>query len=283
MPPRNRNLPTEVESTAMSADVMSDEERRQLLQEQAESLPDGLELPRLKIMPAGAGLFEFSDDPEDTRALIEAVVLSFHPRHVLWDSQPGEQRADGEGPQIPACASPDGKEGTPRAGFLHLALGGEANGNECISCKTCRYNEFETAGLVGRRGKGKACTNQSVLYLLIEGRPTPIELTLSPTSITAWAEYVKRLTTRGKLVRQSLTRFTLERKQRDATRWSEIRVELVRELTAGEYEVVKAARTTFARSLAIADPAAATAPTAATPLAERPAALDESTDAALPF
>jgi hypothetical protein len=195
--------------------------RADLLRAQSEQVTTFQRLPRLKIMAAGAGLLEFTDT-NDTVREVRGVILNSHPRNMLWE--PDGARSDDNENAGPACVANDGKFGTPRRGFPHAALNGQqAQGTERIECATCPYNQWGSAGLIdpSRAGtKGKATTNQRVLYLLVEGRESPVELTLSPSSLQNYDGYLMTLGNQQLPIQTVLTVITLETKSRGAQRWS---------------------------------------------------------------
>src|ERR1043166_4436066 len=185
-PPESSGLP------ALPEDIRAD-----LLRAQAASA-EATTLPRAKILPAGVCLFELDDMPGETHQQLTGIILGYHHRNVLWDRPYGDGPRDPQNPERPACVSQDGEHGTPREGFLHLAMAATvATGTEQISCRGCQYNEFGSPPLVGRRGNGKACNNQRAVYLMMQGRQLPVELILPPTSITAFDEYLIHLVNRG--------------------------------------------------------------------------------------
>lgn len=154
---------------------------------------DGLQLsfPRVKI-PAGGGLqFEIpGDDPEnpDYTKYLEGIILYSHSAGAYW--QEGSEYDENS---TPLCSSVDGKVGI-----------GEPGG----SCAICPFNQFRSAP----DGKGKACKNMRVLYLLRDGEFLPIQLTLPPTSIRPYSDFYnmvfapKRRATYGSVVQIGLKR-----------------------------------------------------------------------------
>jgi hypothetical protein len=188
------------------------------LRSQASEIGTPQRLPQIKIMPAAAGLFEFTDDSSTTREF-SGVILGSHARNVLWDGAYGAERAEGD--RGPACASRDGKIGVPRTGFMHAALGQgtlhvPATGNEQIECATCPYNAFGSKRMISETGspKGKAVTNQRSVYIMIEGRRSPMELLVVNTSIPPFDEYLNSLLQRDIPVQSVVTIFRQERKNR---------------------------------------------------------------------
>lgn len=229
--------PSPSSALTVPADIMRD-----LLQAQRGMIGERQRLPQVKIMGAGAGLYEFADT-NDTVRTFRGVILGSHMRNVLWDKAYGDEAPrprggdDEEQKGRPACVSGDGVTGVPREGFAHAALQPRdasptatpvvARGTERISCRTCPYNQWGSKRLIpelmrpGDSGKGKAVTNQRAVYILVEGREAPVMLILPPTSITAFDEYLTTLLNRGIPVQATFTTFTQEIKERGRLKWAQ--------------------------------------------------------------
>ena len=144
-------------------------------------------------IPSGGGLaFELSgDDPDnpETVQTLTGVIVHHHPVNVYW-----EHDFDGAG-GLPDCSSPDGHHGF------------NAKTGEVLDCASCPYNQFGSG-----RGNSKACKNTHRVYLLRENEPLPILLTLPPTSLRAFKDYLaKRLIMKGKRSTDVLTSIKLQR------------------------------------------------------------------------
>lgn len=151
---------------------------------------------RVKIPAGGALAFEVpgedEDNPESANELV-GVILHHHPVNAYWENDfSGANDA-------PDCASIDGKEGVEReTGVVK-------------SCANCPYNQF------GSDGQGKACKNSHRVYLLREGNPIPIILTLPPTSIKSMRDYIgKRILVKGLRSYQVITKVTLKKEKNAA-------------------------------------------------------------------
>ncbi|WP_026486700.1 hypothetical protein [Caldanaerobius polysaccharolyticus] len=154
--------------------------------EEMDGLPTTFD--RVKI-PTGGGLaFEVpGDDPNnpDMAKEIVGVIVDHHPINAFW-----QNKYDGAN-NPPDCSSLDGKIGV-----------GSPGGN----CKTCPYNQF------GSDGKGKACKNMHRVYILRNGDVFPLLLTLPPTSIKPFADYLaKRVITKGLRSYEVVTKITLKK------------------------------------------------------------------------
>ena len=154
---------------------------------------DGLQMSfqRVKIPAGGTLQFELpGDDPEnpDYAKTLEGVILFSHSSGAYW--QEGSEYDENS---TPLCSSVDGKVGI-----------GEPGG----SCAICPFNQFRSAA----DGKGKACKNMRVIYLLRDGDYLPIQLTLPPTSLRPYSDFFnvafasKRRATYGSVVQIGLKR-----------------------------------------------------------------------------
>jgi hypothetical protein len=152
---------------------------------------DGLRLSfqKVKIPSGGALQFELpGDDPEnpDYSKYLEGVILFNHASGAYWP-----EGSEYDENSTPLCSSVDGKIG-------YGAPGG--------ACAVCELNRF------GTDGKGKACKNMRVLYLLRDGEYMPIQLTLPPTSIRPFSDFMnvafvsRRRPTWGSVVQIGLKR-----------------------------------------------------------------------------
>lgn len=167
---------------------------------------------RVKI-PSGGGLAfeipgETEDDAESATELV-GVILYHNPVNAYW-----EEKYSG-GNEQPDCSSYDGKSGTVR------------ETGEIRSCETCPYNKF------GSDGAGKACKNAHRVYILREGNPVPLILSLPPTSLKYMRDYIgKRVLLRGFRCWQVLTRITLKKeKSREGIPYSRAAFAFVDKLT----------------------------------------------------
>lgn len=134
---------------------------------------EGLQIsfPRIKIPGGGALMFEIpSDDPEnpDYAKTLEGAILFHHPNNAYWPE--GSEYDDNANP---LCSSVDAKQGI-----------GEPGG----SCAACALNQFGSAA----EGNGKACKNMRVLYLLRSGEFMPLQVTLPPTSLKPFREFMNQ-------------------------------------------------------------------------------------------
>lgn len=155
-----------------------------------------LPFDRVKI-PSGGGLaFEVpGDDDENPESATEivGVILDHHPVNAYW-----KDKFNG-GNEQPDCSSYDGKQGVDR------------ETGEIKDCANCPYNQF------GSDDKGKACKNVHRVYILREGNPVPLILSLPPTSLKYMRDYIgKRILLKNLRCWQAVTKITLKKEKNAA-------------------------------------------------------------------
>ena len=160
----NENALAEVKNFTLPAMIESDFSNEELSEDF-----DGLQMSfqRVKIPSGGALQFEVpGDDPEDPdyEKTLKGVIVYNHQAGAYW---PEGSEYDDNVP--PLCSSVDGKLGIGTPGG---------------SCALCELNKF------GTDGKGKACKNMRHLYILRSGEYIPILLSLPPTSIRPFSDFM---------------------------------------------------------------------------------------------
>ncbi|MEG0282304.1 MAG: hypothetical protein RR662_03930 [Clostridia bacterium] len=149
-----------------------------------------ISLDAVKIPAGGVTAFEVPgdnpDEPEMEKELVGIIVDHYHANAYY------EKAYDGN-VVMPTCSSFDGKQGT---------------GNPGGACKTCPFNQYGSV----ENGQGKACKNMHRLYILREGEMLPIRLTLPPTSIKSFSDFlVKRVMAKGNNLTDVITKITLKK------------------------------------------------------------------------
>ena len=132
-------------------------------------------LPQITIVHAGQ-MFKFSDS--DNKAdTITGVILDTNRANAWWAGA-----YTGEGAR-PDCSSLDGI--APEGGEMMQAE----------ACAECPQNEYGTSiGDDGEAGPGKACKNMRRVHILTAESKIPYRLTLPPSGLGAWDQYVTSLT-----------------------------------------------------------------------------------------
>lgn len=171
---------------AKASDLLpEDVDFNELLENLAEM--DEVEFPRISHKN---GKFFFSDDPSDKGTeSFEGVVLFYGKQNTYW-----EGKYDPKAKTPPECFSVDGVSGSkPR----------DENGR-FGSCEDCKLNQFGSG-----QGKGKACRNQTKLYVQKVGTTVPMILFLPPTSIRAFESnyIIHKVTQKGLSYPKVVTRF----------------------------------------------------------------------------
>ena len=136
---------------------------------------EGLQLGfQLVKIPSGGQLqFELTGEDPDNPAYaryLEGVILYSHNANAYWAG--GKNDSENTPPD---CQSMDGKIGYGCPGGL---------------CADCAYNRFGSDTDPKGTGRGKACKNQRIIYLLRSGEVMPIQLSLSPTSLRPYYDFV---------------------------------------------------------------------------------------------
>lgn len=129
-----------------------------------------LPFDRVKIPTGGNVAFKLPGEGENPEMVTEivGVILDHHPINAYW----GKKFAGGN--EAPDCSSYNGKEGIDRVtGVIR-------------ECASCPYNRF------GSDGNGKACKNVHRVFILREGNPVPLVLSLPPTSIKSMRDYIAK-------------------------------------------------------------------------------------------
>lgn len=134
---------------------------------------EGLQMRFQKVKIPSGGMVQFelpSDDPDnpDYAKTLEGVILFSHSNNAYW-AEGSEYDED----TSPLCSSVDGKTGIGEPGGV---------------CATCALNQYGTAA----NGNGKACKNMRTLYLLRSGDYMPLQLSLSPTSLRPFNDFVNQ-------------------------------------------------------------------------------------------
>ena len=159
---QNFVLPTALDSDFSSEDLADDME--------------GLQLTMQRVKIPGGGNLQFEirgDDPDnpDYERKLVGVILYHHLANAYW---PEGSEYDDNVP--PFCQSFDGKQGYGEPGGV---------------CAACAFNQFgSTANGSDGNNKGKACKNMRMLYLLRSGEYLPLQLSLPPTSLRPFNDFM---------------------------------------------------------------------------------------------
>jgi len=173
------------------------------------------ELPRIRIPAGGGANWEVPTlEGVEATGTVSGVIVHWKTMRAYWDV-PFEQ-SDGAPPM---CTSDDGVIGV---------------GNPGGACKTCRFNQFNSAL---NDGAGKACREVLAAFMLTEGDTLPYFMPLPPMSIRPMRDYFARLTQKAIPFWAVETKLSLEQdKNRNSIRYSKAAPGLGRILNAAERE-----------------------------------------------
>lgn len=117
-------------------------------------------------------IMAFKDDPDpEITKTIDGAILHAHKTNAYW-----AEPMDAASGVLPDCSSADGKTGIARAD------------NSAHDCASCPLNRFGSDG-----GRGKACKNSRVIYILRDGDIMPIKVMLAPTGNKPYEKYIESL------------------------------------------------------------------------------------------
>lgn len=183
---------------------------------------DGLTLTFDKVsIPSGGGQMwelpgsENPDEPEYSKEII-GVIVDHYPVNAFFEEEYSGQA------QPPTCSSMDGKTGIGEPGGL---------------CSNCPLNKYGS----GEDGKGKKCKNLRRIYVLRSGEILPILITLPPTSIRNFSDYIsKRIVMKGMKACDVVTKMTLTvEKSQTGIKYSKVQFSIARLLTPDERNVMR--------------------------------------------
>jgi hypothetical protein len=152
--------------------------------------------PRIKFPSGGLLAFEVpGDEGPDISKELTGVIIDQLSTNTYWSQKfTGEQT-------MPDCYSPDGKIGR-RSATAQMPWPGDT-----MECAGCPLNQYGSEA----SGKGKACKNMRKLYMVQEGEILPIEITIPPSSLSAWQTYSVQLTSKVKPLDGVVTRIKLKK------------------------------------------------------------------------
>lgn len=188
---------------------------------------DGLSMGFQRVKIPGGGVTQFEvpgDDPEnpDYVKSLTGVILYNHMANAYWPE--GEEYSNDT---PPLCRSADGKTGY-----------GDPGGD----CASCALNQFGSV----ESGKGKACKNMRMLYLLQSGALLPLQLALPPTSIRPYQDFYKSaFLIRGRACYGSIVEIGLKKQESGGFTYSVATFRKVRDLEGEELSAMKSYVGTF--------------------------------------
>lgn len=206
--PQNGGVPAKAETGG--GDLVSVEEMNAMFSPDDNMIGTEPRLPSAKILSQGA-MFELPDG-ENAKA-IEGVVIDSNRVNAYWESSYDETG----GGVLPDCASYDDMK--PKAEHPVSQ-----------SCITCPMNKYGSDG-----GRGKACKNMRRVHILVNGDRIPTRITLPPTSLKAWDEYMVLLRNKDIPYPAMITRIELtKQKNKDGIGYAEAKFIPVEQIASRE-------------------------------------------------
>ncbi len=183
---------------------------------------EGLTISFDKIsIPSGGGqMWELpgSDNPDEPEFSkdIEGVIVDHYPVNAYFENEYTGEVVP------PTCSSMDGK------------LGIGCPGGACANCPLNKYGSADD-------GKGKKCKNLRRIYILRSGEILPLLVTLPPTSIKNFSDYIsKRIVTKGMKACDVVTRMSLTvEKSQTGIKYSKVQFSIARILQPEEKKVMR--------------------------------------------
>lgn len=192
-------------------------ERARALQENLGGDKLGLsDLNRIKVPAAGGTAWAVqAPSGEDHVKAIEGIIVAIERRRAFWASAGVSQTP-------PDCYSSDCVTGIGRPGGV---------------CDACPMNAFGSAKKPdGSPGRGKACKETRLLFLLRPGEILPDVVSVPPGSIRTLRPFLTRL---SRPVRHYVTSLSLAKAtNKDGTAFSQVAPSVVRDLSPAEAAVV---------------------------------------------
>jgi hypothetical protein len=178
-------------------------------------------LNRIKLPTGGGQSWEVPDvdaeGGEYTTKELLCVIVHHGTQRAYW----ARGIEEGGGGATPDCSSRDGDVGV---------------GNPGGACDSCRFNEFGSA-----KGRGKACKEMRVLWILLPQELMPMVLTLPATSIQPFQKFMLELVSKGAPFWSRVTRIMIkEKSNKDGIRFGAANFSTARGLTEVETAAVKA-------------------------------------------
>lgn len=202
---------------------MDQVELRTLVEENAGT--DGFsiqDLPKIKV-PSGGGLAFEVDTPEGPEPMkaVRGVIVGWHQARVYFDKPFGGQ---GSG-EPPLCFSADG-----RTGKGDPFREGEVRVRDCATCPLGEFGSKLDAN--GTKGRGKACPERRVLFLMMEGDILPHVMTVPPTSLGDMRKFFTGLITSGIVFYGAEVELSLAKdKNKDGIEYSKVSIKLVSKMS----------------------------------------------------
>jgi len=162
---------------------------KELINDNMDGVLDVSNLDRIKVPSGGMAAWMVPTlDGEEPVKELEGIIIYKQLQNVYWATPV----TSGAG-NPPDCVARDAMRGV-----------GDPGGD----CMTCPYNQF---GSDADGGRGKACKNIMIIYLLEQGKILPTAVFIPPTSVPAIKKHFARITSAGIAYYNVITRLGLEK------------------------------------------------------------------------
>ena len=183
-----------------------------------------IRLPQIKIIHQ-AQMFEL---PDGTKAQsIQGFILDFNKINSYW-RESFDQTGGGTPPD---CFSLDGAKPSPYSGEIQSA-----------TCPECPQNQFVSEPAKGGgRSRGKACKNLKRVHIITRSNQLlPYRLTLPPSNLRTFDQYISSLVAQGYAFRMVYTDFSLKpTKNKDGITYAELVLTPVSAISKEQARVIK--------------------------------------------
>ena len=189
------------------------------------------DIDRVKVPSGGGTTWEVPSlaGPVETKEL-RGVIIAWRDPRGYWR----ESFEDTGGGTPPDCSSDDGVTGL-----------GDPGGD----CAVCPLAQFNTAR--GGAGRGQACKQTRLLFMVREGDLLPIVVVVPPSSLSPMKKFFLRLASSAVPFFGVVTELTLERtKNKDGIAYAEVTPRMVDQLSPEERARMKAYAESVAPAMA---------------------------------
>ena len=199
-------------------------------------------LPRVGMPGSGGLSWQVPDpmtgEPQSVNE-IEGIVLATGKRRALWFER--FEDSDGGPPQ---CSSEDGRTGLGAITPEELKAGKQIT----RPCKTCPMNQWGSAtprpGENPEDVKGKACAERTVLMVLQRDTILPMVVSLAPSSIKPWKEFMIAMTRNMVPLHDAVVGLGLRQEAKGKIKYSVVKPRVIGRLDEKHRESVAEARKT---------------------------------------
>jgi len=182
-------------------------------------------LPQILVNHQNASFIMPSSEGGTLVKEIEGIIVHQQRINGLWENIDPTDEGSAEKNRL-ICSSLNAKEPEKREGLTPQA-------ELCIHCK---FNQFRTA----KRGTGKACKNMVRTHVIISGEILPFRLTIPPSSLVEYYNYVTTLTREYAPLIMVKTRFSLNKIDKGSMVYSKFSFKRTAVLPTEEYIKMKA-------------------------------------------